>query len=56
MMRMNTQFGDMVITDDNKTLVSDELKKEIEDKKVRGTRAEMDILDEAANPLKDMDK
>lgn len=31
MMKMQTQFGEMVITDENQTIVSEELKKEIED-------------------------
>jgi len=54
MMKMNTQFGDMVLTDDNKTIVNEELKKEIEDKIQDNKKPELIIQDSQID--KEVDK
>lgn len=54
MMKMNTQFGDMIITDDNKTIVNEQLQKEISDKMIDGKEAHFSIIDE--NVFKELDK
>lgn len=46
MMKMNTQFGDITITDENKTITNDALKKEIDDKLVDGKKANIFVEDE----------
>jgi hypothetical protein len=43
---MRTQFGDMIITDDNKTIASETLQKEINDNMVDGKKAQFSITDE----------
>lgn len=56
MLTMNTQFGDMVLTDDNKTLVNQQLANEINDKEVRGRRANMYIYDDCCGYAMDKQK
>lgn len=45
MMTMKTQFGDMTITDNNQTIVTDELKKEIEKECIDNKTPELVIND-----------
>lgn len=54
MMKMKTQLGDMIITDDNKTIANEQLKKEINDKMIDGKEARFSIIDE--NIFKELDK
>lgn len=54
MMTMKTQFGDMTITDDNRTIADEKLKKEINDKMVDGKEAKIFIVDETLP--KELDK
>lgn len=54
MMSMQTQFGNMTITDDNKTIADKDLQKEINDKMLYGKKAIFSIIDE--NIPKEIDK
>ena len=54
MMKMRTQFGDMVFTDDNKTIADEKLQKEINSKMIDGKEAKFSINDE--NTSKKLDK
>ena len=54
MMSMKTQFGNMIITDDNKTIADENLQKEIKDKMLDGKTAIFSIVDE--NVFKELDK
>lgn len=56
MMKMKTQFGDMTITDDNKTIADRKLQKEINDKMVDGKEAKFSIVDEDIFAPKELDK
>ena len=56
MMKMQTQFGEMTITDDNKTIADEKLQKEINDKMVNGKEAKFSIIDENAFVPKELDK
>ena len=52
MMKMKTQFGDMVITDDNKTIADENLQKEINNNIVNDRKIEFISVDIA----KELDK
>ena len=49
MLQMPTQFGNMTITDNNDTIVSEALKKEIEDNLEEGTRKPELKLEDSVN-------
>lgn len=55
MMNMKTQFGDMVITDDNKTIADEKLQKEINDAMLDNKKAEF-IKPELLEIPKPLDK
>ena len=55
MMTMKTQFGDMIITDDNKTIANEQLQKEINDSMVDDKKAEFTKL-ETPEISKELDK
>lgn len=55
MMNMKTQFGDMVITDDNKTIADEKLQKEINDAMLDNKKAEF-IKPELSEIPKPLDK
>lgn len=55
MMSMKTQFGDMVITDDNKTIADEKLQKEINDTMLDNKKAEF-ITPELLEIPKSLDK
>lgn len=55
MMKMKTQFGDMTITDDNKTIANEELQKEINDSMIENKKAEF-IKSEMFEVSKSLDK
>lgn len=55
MMSMKTQFGDMIITDNNKTIADEQLQKEINDKMIDGKKVKFSINDELFVP-KELDK
>lgn len=54
MMSMKTQFGNLTITDDNKTIADEQLQKEIKDKMIDGKDPKFTITDENSN--KELDK
>lgn len=56
MMSMKTQFGNMTITDDNKTIADEQLQKEIKDKALDGKSPQFTFVDEAAFAPKELDK
>lgn len=49
MLQMPTQFGNMTITDNNETIVSEALKKEIEDNLEDGTKKPELKIEDSAN-------
>ena len=49
MLQMPTQFGNMTITDNNETIVSEALKKEIEDNLEEGTKKPELKIEDSAN-------
>ena len=49
MLKMPTQFGNMVITDNNETIVTEALKKEIEDNLEEGTTKPELKLEDSVN-------
>lgn len=53
MMSMRTQFGNMTITDDNKTIADKELQKEINDKILDNKEVEFSVTDEKETKLLD---
>ncbi len=55
MMTMKTQFGNMTITDDNKTIANEELQKEINDSMIENKKAEF-IKPEIFETSKPLDK
>lgn len=55
MMSMKTQFGDMTITDDNKTIADENLQKEINNSMIDNKKAEF-ITPELLEIPKSLDK